>query len=44
VDKNGGRRDLAADGGDGGLETSTSGLSGLFKELNEDVWSRVNVF
>jgi len=44
VDENGGRRDLAADGGDGRLETSASGLSGLFKELDEDVGSRVDVF
>jgi hypothetical protein len=44
VNEDGGRRNLAADGGDGGLETSTSGLSGLFKEPNEDVGSRVDVF
>lgn len=44
MNENGGRRDLAADGGDGGLETSTSGLSRLFKELNEDVGSGVDVF
>jgi hypothetical protein len=44
VDENGGRRDLAANGGDGRLQTSTSSLSGLFKELDEDVGSRVDVF
>ena len=44
VNEDGGRRNLAADGGDGGLETSTSGLSRLFKELDEDVGSRVDVF
>jgi hypothetical protein len=44
VDEHGGRRDLAANGGDGRLETSTSGLCRLFKEPNEDVGSRVDVF
>jgi hypothetical protein len=44
MNEDGGRRNLAADGGDGGLETSTSGLSGLFKELDEDVGSGVDVF
>ena len=44
VDKDGGRGDIAANGGDGGLKTSTSGLCGLFKEPNEDIGSRVDVF
>lgn len=44
VDENGGRRNIAANGGDGRLETSTSGLCRLLKDSNEDVGSRVDVF
>lgn len=44
VNKDGGRSDIAADGGDGGLEASTSGLCRLLKEPNENVGSRVDVF
>jgi len=44
VNEDGGRRDLAANGGDGRLKASTSGLSGFLEELDEDVGSRVDVF
>jgi hypothetical protein len=44
VNEDGGRRDIAANGRDGRLETSTSSLCRLFKEPNEDVGSRVDVF
>ena len=44
VDKDGGRGDIAANRGDGGLEASTSGLCRLLKEPNENVGSRVDVF